>query len=208
MPNKQKCAAIQFDPRWCRTGTREIGLFATPSILFFELGHDLAAKEPDRDDADLIEEGQGDGHHQLVDHIRGGGEDGGDDEGEQEGVLTVLVEEGRSDQTDLGQEDHEDWQFEDHPEGDQKPQGQGEVLGDRRQDREMRGAVAGQEGEGGGEDHQIAEGGPAQETEAGEQGKGDDDLFFMLVQPRRHETPDLQEDDRRGQQDAAGHGQL
>ena len=68
-----------------------------------ECWQNLAAKQPDGDNADFVKDDEGNGHHQLIDHIRGWREDRGNDKGKQKGVFAVFTQEGGIDQSDLGE---------------------------------------------------------------------------------------------------------
>jgi len=57
------------------------------SDLFVESGKRFSAKEPDSQDANLIEHQQWDAHHHLINDIRGWRQNGGNDEIEQYGIF-------------------------------------------------------------------------------------------------------------------------
>lgn len=56
------------------------------------------------------------------------------------------------------------------------------------------------------EDYQKAKGGTTDEAEGGEDGKGQQNPFFMLVKAGGHETPYLVKNNRSGQQNSGGEG--
>jgi hypothetical protein len=190
--------------------------FARPSFLrirkvvFFFLQVPLLkafntfpAEDPDRDETYLIEKHQRYGHQTLIDHIGSWSENRRHDEIDKDSILAVPIQKGDIDQADLGQQDHENRQFEDHAEGDQQAQGKGKVLADGGQRGQISVVIAHQETKSRWKDDQIAEGGTAQETNGRKDGKRDQNPFFMPVETRGNESPDLGEDYRGGQEKTA-----
>jgi len=65
------------------------------------------------------------------------------------------------------------------------------------------GGIAGKKPEGGRENYIVAKGGPADEADSRQGGKGQQKPLFMLVETGGDKTPDLIENYRAGQEDAA-----
>lgn len=182
---------------------RDQRLSKLSGISLAKTGERLSGKQPDRPDADFIQDDQGHGHEQLIHHIRGRSQNSGDDKGQEDGIPSMPVQKRDTDQAHLGQQHHEYRQFKNDAKGDQQPQAQGEIFLYRRQRAQEISSVAEQETEGGRKNDKITKAGPAQETQGGEKYKGNKNPFFMPVQTRGDKLPDLPENDRRGQEDAA-----
>lgn len=189
-----------------------IGLVARPrgkrSARLISIDRTPPPEDPHPYYADFIENNERHRHEQLIDHIRGGGEDGGDDKGKEKGVFAVTGQKGMINDAEAGEQHHEHRHFKRHPKGDEQPQAERKIFLDRGQGGEKIGGVAHEKTESGRKDDVIAEGGPAEEAEGGKEGEGDDHPLFMLIETRGDKDPDLPEDHRAGQENAADQGEL
>ena len=168
----------------------------------------FATEEPNGQDANLIEDHQGNPHHHLVNDIGSRSENGGYDEVDQNGILAVAIEKRNIDQADLGEKNHEYRHLEDGPEGQKQAGGQGEIFAHRWQRGQIIIVVSNQKPESGRKDNQIAKSGAPDKTAGGQHDEGDQDLLFMLEQTGGDEAPDLGKDDRTGQQNTCDQGKL
>ena len=173
-----------------------------------ESGKPLAADEPHGNDADLVENHQGDGHHQLVDDIRCGRQDGGNNKINQNGILAMTIQHAKINDADLGQKDHQHRHLKDDPEGNQQANGQGKVFADRRQRHQKFIAVTDEKTKGGRKDDIIAENRATQKEDGRKKGKGQKHTLLMSVQAGGQKTPDLIKDNRAGQQQPTDQGEL
>ncbi len=182
--------------------------FLISTFIFDKADKGLFGEKTHRQNADLIENDQRTSHEQLIDDIRCGRQNGGDDKGDKKGVFTVFRQKRRVNNTDLGKKDHQHRQFKDHAECKQQPQGQGKILTDRRHGVKKLTGVADQKPKCGGKDDKITKGRTAYKTEGGDEGKREQDLFFMLVQARSDKTPYLEKNNRTGGKNTADKGEL
>ncbi len=181
----------------------EIQALRTVLALLDKPGKRPAPEEPDRQHAHFIENQQGDAHHHLVDDIRRRRQNCGNNEIDQNGIFSIAVQKRYRDQPGLGQKYHHDRHLEDHSESDQKPQGQGKIFTDCGQRCEKIIVVSYQKLEGGRKNQKIAKSGTGDEKDSGNQGKRHNHPSFMPVEAGSDKTPDLVENDRAGQQNAA-----
>ncbi len=175
---------------------------------FAEANEAFSGKKPDRNDTDLVKHHERYRHHQLIDNIRSGGEDGGDDEIYENGIFSITVEEGYINQPCLGKKDHEDRHFKNHAKSQKQPGGQVEIFAHRRQGGKKFVVVTYEKFKGGWEDDKISESRPTDKAAGGEEGKRNEHLLLMTIEPGGDKAPDLRKDYRGRKQYAADQGKL
>jgi len=168
----------------------------------------LPAKKPDRADTYLVKHDKGHGHQALIDHVRGGSEDGCDDKGKQDSVFPVPVQKGDRDNTHLAKKHHDDGQFEDDPEGYEQPEAEGKILLHRWHRAQEIIGIAQKELECRRKNHEVAKGGAAEKKEGGKETERQEYPFFMLIEPGGHKTPELIKNHRTCQKNPTGKGKF
>ncbi len=168
----------------------------------------FSGKKPNRNDTDLVKNHERYSHHQLIDNIRGGGEDSGNYEIYKDGIFPVAVEKSYINQPCFGDKDHKYRHFENHPEGQEQPGGQVEIFAHRRQGSKKFVVVTDQKFESGWKDDKISERRPTDKTAGRKKGEWNQHFFFMTVKPGGNEAPDLRKNHRGGKQYSTNQGEL
>jgi len=158
---------------------------------FAEASEAFSGKKPDRNDTDLIQHHERYRHHQLINDIRRRGEDGGDDEIYENGIFPMAVEEGHINQPCLGKKNHENRHFKNHTKSQKQPGGQVEIFAHRRQGSKKFVVVTYEKFKGGWEDDKISKSRPTDKAAGGEEGKRNEHLLLMTVEPGGNKAPDL-----------------
>ena len=122
-------------------------------------------------DSHFVEHIEGAAHEQHVEDIGGGGEESGDDTDGQGGVAAGFFKDGSGQDLNLGHEDHEDRQFKDQAESEDKNRDKGDEVADGDNRLELFGLKTQQKIDAKGQGDEIAESRPAVKEEATEQDK-------------------------------------
>ena len=175
---------------------------------FGEASETFSGKKPNRNDTDLVQHHERDRHHQLVDNIRRGREDGGNNEIYENGIFPVTVEESYINQPCFGKKDHEDRHFKNHTKSQKQSDGQVEIFAHRRQGGEKIVVVTYEKFKSGWEDDKISESRPTDKAAGGQQGKRNQYPFLMTIEPGGNKAPDLRKNYRGCKQYATNQGKL
>src|ERR1700686_1298423 len=162
----------------------------------------LLAERPGADDAELVAEDHRNRHQRQVERVAGGRDDRRDDGVQHDGVAPVLGEELVIDEAHHSEEGEDQRHLEDDAERDEQHHDQAELLIHHQHRLHVGAGRADQELEGGRQDDEVGERGAPEEEERRRRDEWHDGAPLLAVEARRHERPDLPEDERQADEEA------